>query len=172
MAATARVALLDGVLVRGWYLDVKISAAWVPVSGIQSFKPDVSSTLKDGTTFDSAGWQTQTKTAAQWKLMLSLLRAPQSGTPAAYDVGAEYLRTQSLLMGPANTVNIRYYEVNGDAGTQTSGGVKYPIAEAWEGFAAVEWNEKNDAPDDLRIVEVTLTGRGNRTAATFNPASA
>ncbi len=172
MAATSRVALLDATLVRGWYLDVKISAAWTPVSGIMTFKPKIDPTLKDGTTFDGAGWGTDTKTALKWGAEATLLRAPQSAAPASYDVGAEYLRTQSYLMGAAGAVNIRYYEVNGDSGTQTSGGVRYPITEAWEGFASVTWDEKNDGQDDLRIVEVKFMGRGARTVASFNPASA
>lgn len=174
MAATARTALTDGMLVRGWLLDVMISAAWTPVSGLQGFKPNIDSTLKDGTTFDGLGWQTQTKTALQWGAQGSILRAPQLSTPASYDVGAEYLRTQSYIMGAAGVVQVRYYEVNGDpsAGTQTIAGIKYPITEAWSGYATVEWNEKNDGFDDLRVIDFKLSGRGPRTALSFNPASA
>lgn len=172
MPATSRVALLDATLVRGWYLDVRIASVWTPVSGIMGFKPKVDPTFKDGTTFDGGGWGTDTKTLLKWGCEFSLLRAPQSSTPASYDVGAEYLRTQSLVLGPAGSVNIRYYEVNGDSGTQTSGGVRYPITEAWEGFGSVVWDEKNDGPDDLRVTDVKIMGRGARTAASFNPASA
>jgi hypothetical protein len=171
VTATPRVALTDPMLVRGWYLDVLISAAWTPVSGISEFKPTNAAVLKDTTTFDNAGSQSQTKTAAQWSIEGKLLRAPQQGTPASYDVGAEYLRTQSLLFGAANTVQVRYYEVNGDAGTQSSGGVRYPITEGWSGYATVEFNEDANSADDPRMIGFKLTGRGARTALSFNPAS-
>ena len=174
MTATARVALTDAMLPRGWFLDVLISAAWTPVSGIQAFRPTMDDTYKDGTTFDGAGWQSDTKTAKKHGAELTILRAPQSATPASYDVGAEYIRTQSLLMGAAGVFQARYYEVNGDtlAGTQTIAGIKYPITEAWSGYFTATWDEKNDANDDLRAITVKLMGRGPRTALTFHPASA
>lgn len=172
MPATSRVALNDPSLNRGWYLDVYIGSTWTPVSGISEFKPTNNATLKETTTFDDQGNTRQTKTAQGWKIEGKLLRAGQAGTPASYDVGAEYLRTQSLLLGAANTVRVRYYEVNGDSGTQTTGGIKYPITEAWDGYATVEWNEDASAADDPRMISFTLTGRGARSAMSFNPASA
>lgn len=174
MPATSRVALTDATLPRGWFLDVMIASSWTPVSGIQSFRPTMDDTYKDSTTFDGAGWGSDTKTAKKHGAELTILRAPQLSTPASYDVGAEYLRTQSLLTGPPAVFQARYYEVNGDTltGTQSLAGIKYPITEAWSGYFTATWDEKNDAPDDLRIVTVKLMGRGPRTALSFNPASA
>jgi len=174
MTATARVALTDAMLPRGWYLDVSISSAWTPVSGVREIKPTMDDTYKDSTTQDGNGWQSDTKTAKKWGLEVTLLRAPQLSAPASYDVGAEYLRTQSRLTGAPAQFLCRWYEVNGDlsTGTQTLAGVKYPITEAWQGYATCTWDEKNSGMDDLREITVKIMGRGAPTALSFNPASA
>lgn len=165
MTATARASLADATLVKDWYLDVNTGTiatpVWTPVSGIMSFKPETPAVFKDATTFDGGGWASKQKTQGSWKITAKLKRAPQSAALTAYDVGAEKLRTNSRLFGSANSVGIRWYEVN-------SGG---PVTEAWSGTASVEWTESSDGPDDIRVVEVTLEGQGAPVAVSPNPGS-
>ncbi len=169
MAAPSRVALADPSLVRGWLLDVDSGYpsgtpnTWIAVSGVQSFKVGTNPTRKETTTFDDQGAQSMTKTAQLWKIEFKVKRAPQLLSTAAYDPGQEKLRLASLQLGTLNSVHVRWYEYNG-AG--------YPLTEAWEGYAGVDWDEDADASDDPRAIQVTLTGRGARTPSTFNPASA
>ncbi len=174
MAAIARVALTDPMLVRGWMLDVRIASAWTPVSGLQGGKPLLDPTSKDTSTSDGAGWKANTITMMGWGFQGKLLRGAQNSTPASYDVGQEYLRTQSRLMGAARTIYFRYFEVNGDVtiGTQTINGIKYPISEAWEGYGNPEWDEANDGVDDERVIAFKITGKGAPIASAFSPASA
>lgn len=176
MTTTARVDLTAAMLARGWWLDVNTgthaSPTWTPVSGIMDITPDNKATMKDASTADGAGALASQKTADQWSLKLKLKRAPQSASPSAYDVGQEALRAKSLLHGASNLAEIRWYEVNGDGGTNAVGTVHYPVTEAWTGYAAVEWTEANGAQDDIRVADVTLTGHGARTAVAPNPASA
>lgn len=167
MAATARVELDAAMLARSWYLDVNTgthaSPVWTPVSGVAEFTPATPAVLKDVTTFDDGGTTAEQKTGGKWGIKLLLKRAPQKSATDSYDVGQEALRAKSLLMGAANLAEIRWYEVNGSG---------YPLTEAWSGYAAVEWGEKNGGQDDPRMVECTLSGHGARTALAFNPASA
>lgn len=166
MTATPRVTLGPASGVKDWYLDVNtgtsVSPTWTPVSGLMSFKPAVKSVMKDTSTFDGGGAQSSQKTADQWELSGKLKRAGQSATPTAYDPGQEALRAKSLLYGAANVIEVRWYEVNGS---------DRPVAEAWQGTAAVEWSEDADGYDDVRTVSFTLTGQGARAAVSPNPGS-
>ena len=166
MTATARVELGDASLVKDWYLDVNTgthaSPTWTPVSGIMKFKPETPAVFKDSTTFDGGGWQSEQKTAGSWKLSFSVKRAPTTADLTAYDPGQEVLRVASRLFGGSNRVEIRWYEVNGSG---------FPVTEAWQGYASVEWTEANEAPDDIRVVDVSLRGQGAPTAVSPNPGS-
>jgi hypothetical protein len=71
--------------------------------------------------------------------------------PSSYDVGQEYLRNRSRNMGPSNTAHVRYYELNGATG---------PKAEAYEGYAAVQYTNNGGGPDALSTAGLTLTGQG------------
>lgn len=166
MTATARVDLDAAMLARSWYVDVNTgthaSPVWTPVSGLIECLPTTPAKMKDVTTFDDAGTTAEQKTGGSWGLKLLLKRAPQRASLASYDAGQEALRAKSLLMGAANIAEVRWYEVNGTG---------YPLTEAWQGYAAVEWTEKNGGQDDDRRVECTLSSHGARTALAYNPAS-
>ncbi len=167
MAAPSRTTLGAAMLARGWLIDVDTAypstASWAAVSGVSGFNPQNDATLKDVTTNDDNGNNASQKTAQQWKLEFNIKRAPVASALTTYDTGAEYLRTRSLNLGASNLVHVRWYESNGTG---------YPVTEAWEGIGAVEWNEANSATDDPRMIKVTITGHGARTAVSPNPASA
>jgi hypothetical protein len=166
MTATARVALSAAMLVKDWYLDIDTAypstAAWVPVSGLMSFKPVTDDTVKDATTFDAGGAMSSQKTADQWSLEFKLKRAPRVGALTSYDVGQEKLRSVALLYGASNLAHVRWYEAN-PAG--------YPVTESWEGVGCVSWGEDADGYDDIRGIAVKIIGSGARTVVSPNPAS-
>ena len=166
MTATTRPALGPSSAVLDWYLDVNtgttVSPTWTPVSGLQSFKPDVKATLKDTSSFEGGGAMASQKTADQWILTGKVKRAGLSATPTSYDPGQEALRAKSLLYGAANQIECRWYEVNGSG---------RPVAEAWQGTGAVEWTEDAEAVDDVRVASFTITAAGPKTAVSPNPGS-
>ncbi len=157
MPAPARVPLGGSTLKRKWYLDVNTGTVatptWTSVNGITSFNTGLDATLQDDSDFDSGGYRSQTKTAEQWSLSATLARKVATSSATAYDAGQEYLRTKSDSMGPANTAQVRWYEM-------TPGG---PRVEAYSGFAAVSWSPDEGGMDALETVTVTLTGQGRRT---------
>lgn len=166
MAVTPRVELSAAMLVKDWYLDVDTgypggAEAWAPVSGVMSFKPATNHTTKDVTTFDAGGAMAHQKTADQWVLTFKLKRAPRAAALTSYDVGQEKLRTASDKYGANNLVKIRWYENN----------LNGPVTEAWQGVASCEWTEDSENYDDARVISVTLTGHGAKTAVSPNPAS-
>jgi hypothetical protein len=166
MAVTPRVELSAAMLAKDWFLDVDTgypsgSETWTPVSGVMSFKPALNHTTKDVTTFDSGGAMSNQKTADQWVITMKLKRAPRAAALTSYDAGQEKLRVASNLYGANNLVKIRWYENN----------LNGPVTEAWQGVASCEWTEDSENPDDARVISVTLTGHGKRSAVTPNPAS-
>jgi hypothetical protein len=116
MPATTKVPLGASTTVRKWYLDVNTGTiaapVWVGVFGITEFKPGLEPQLQDDSDFDSEGFQSQTKTAEAWSCELKIARKVTVASPTAYDPGQEFLRSKAIgKMGPANSVNIRYYEM-------------------------------------------------------------
>lgn len=158
MPAVARVPLGASTVNRKWYVDVDTSESttapvWIGVFGITSLTPGaVNANLQDDSDFDSAGFGSQTKTGESWTLEMTVKRATVQGTPTAYDPGQEHLRLNGAQMGVANSVHIRWYEME-------PGG---PRVEAYEGWAAVTWNPNGGGPDELATASVTLAGQGRR----------
>ena len=130
---------------------------WTGVFGITDFKPTQDDTLQDDSDFDSAGFGSQTKTAEKWALEFKVKRAVRAATATAYDPGQEVLRVKAQgKMGPANSVRVRFYEME-PAG---------PRVEAYQGQAAVSWAPEGGSMEALDMVSVKLTGQGARTAIT------
>lgn len=162
MAVPVRTPLGASTVNRMWYFDVDTAGSesnptWVPVMGMTDFQPKRTGTMQDDSDFDSAGFESKTKTAEAWELDCKLARKVTSADATVYDAGQEFLRSKALgKMGAANSVHVRWYEMT-DAG---------PRAEAYEGWAAVEWAPDGGKMSDLSIVSVTLTGQGKATAIT------
>jgi len=159
MPATTKVPLGPSTTVRKWYLDVNTGTfavpVWVGVFGIQEFKPTQDDTYKEDSDFDSGGFGSETKTSEKWGCEIKIGRKTQAVVLTAYDPGQEYLRTKSQgQMGPANQVDIRYYEM------EPSG----PRVEAYRGYTGVQWSPDGGEQADPDTVSVTLRGQGRRNA--------
>lgn len=159
MTATVKVPLGATTTNRKWYVDVDtgtLTPEWTGIFGIQEFKDALESSLQDDSDFDGEGWKSQTNAANAWMLELKVKRAVQAALATAYDPGQEVLRLAAQETGIANSVHIRWYEM------EPSG----PRVEAYEGYAAVSWSPDGGGMDALSTVTVTLTGQGKRTDIT------
>ncbi len=161
MPATTKTPLGASTTVRKWYLDVNTGTDaapnWVGVFGMSEFKPGREPTLQDDSDFDSEGYKSQTKTAEAWSAEFKVFRKVTTADATAYDPGQEELRKRAQgKMGPSNSIQIRYYEME-------PGG---PRVEAYKGNAAVSWAPEGGAMDASDVVAVTLTGQGKLEAIT------
>lgn len=158
--ATTKVPLGASTTNRKWYLDVDSSTTstptWVGVFGITEFQDALEPTLQEDSDFDSDGYKSQTKTASAWSLTTKVARKVTTALATAYDPGQEILRLAANENGVANSVHIRWYEME-------PGG---PRVEAYQGKAAVSWSPDGGGMDALSTVSVTLTGQGKRNAIT------
>lgn len=155
MAVPTRTPLGATTTNRMWYVDVDTSTSssptWTPVQGVMELQTAREPHLEEDSDFDSAGFQSQTKTAEQWSLVTKLARKVTADSATAYDPGQEALRQHALgKMGPANSVHVRWYEMEPDG----------PREEAYEGNAAVGWSPDGGAMTALSTVTCTLTGQG------------
>lgn len=158
MAATTKTPLGASTTNRKWYLDVDTSAAphttpvWIGVFGITDFTPGLDNTLQDDSDYDSEGYKSQVKTASQWTVGGTVKRAVTKADPEDYDPGQEVLRLAGDENGVANSVHIRWYEMEEDG----------PRAEAYEGIGAVSWSPNGGGMDALSSAGFTITGQGKR----------
>lgn len=153
--ATTPVPLGPSTLNRKWYLDVNTGTAaapvWLAVNGITNFKPARNPDMKDDSDFNSGGFGSTTKTAETWSVETKVARKVTLASVTAYDPGQELLRLRSYgQTGPANTVNMRYYEM-------TPGG---PRIEAYAGNAAIDWSDDGGDYAAISTSTVKLMGQG------------
>jgi hypothetical protein len=143
---------------RKWYLDVDTSITstptWVGVFGITELKTGIEGSLQDDSDFDGEGWKSQVNTANQWSLEGKVKRGVKRPVtvPPVYDAGQEKLRLAGAETGVANSVHVRWYEMEPNG----------PRVESYEGFAAVTWSEDGGNMEALSMVSFTLTGQGKR----------
>ena len=145
---------------RMWRIDVQTGTealpVWTPVRGRIDFKPAQDPTLQDDSDFDGEGWKSQTKTADAWSLEFKVARKVTTADGTIYDPGQEVLRLAGNEMGVANSVSVRWYELEPDG----------PRVEAYEGNAAVSWSPDGGGMDELNTASVTLSGQGKRSQIT------
>lgn len=166
MPATVKAPLGASTKADKWYLDINTgtSAApvWVGVFGIVEGKPTNSPTWKDTTDWDSDGDKSSTVTAREWGFEGKVSRKVTAADPTAYDPGQEALRIKSDSKGVANSIEIRFYEMEPDG----------PRVEAYRGFVGVEWNPDGGTAEDTDSVSFVLKGQGKRTAIAHPDAGA
>lgn len=138
-----------------------IVPTWIGVFGMMDFQPNQDDNLEKDSDFDSEGYESSTKTAEAWSLEFMVKRAVTAADATAYDPGQELLRAKSKLMGPANSITVRWYEM-------TPSG---PQIEAYKGLAAVSWAPVGGSMEKIETVKVKLTGQGKRNDIT-HPAAA
>ena len=159
MPATTKTPLGASTTNRKYYLDVNSTPdgapTWLPVCGVMEFQDAHDLTLRDDSDFDSDGYQSQTKTAEAWSVVVKLARKVTAADATVYDPGQELLRAKGIgHMGPSNSVAIRYYEMEEDG----------PREEAYAGTAAVQWSPDGGDMTALSTVTCTLTGQGRLVA--------
>jgi hypothetical protein len=139
----------------GGTLGLSKGPVWTIVRGRTDFKPGVDTTLQEDSDMDSAGWKSQTKTAAAWSLEFKVARKGLAGAGSGqttYDPGQEALRLAGDQFGAANSVLCRWFKL---------GAVR---TEAYQGYAAVAWSPDGGGMDGLDTVTVNLSGQGPRTS--------
>jgi hypothetical protein len=149
----------DTALARRYRLELDMdntgaSPTWSIVPGINDFSPKVDQTQQESTTYEDAGWVDQTPTAYAWSIEATMLHRCHP-TTKAFNPAQEKMRLAAEQFGSAATVHVRWFDRDGRA-------------EAYEGYALVQWEQDGTATDDLDSVKVTLTGKGARTPIT-NP---
>lgn len=157
--ATTKVPLGATTTNRKWYVDVDtgtLSPEWTGIFGITEFKDALEASLQDDSDFDGEGWKSETNTANKWSLEFKVKRAVTAAAATAYDPGQEELRAAAEETGVANSVHVRWYEME-------PGG---PRVEAYEGYAAVTWSPDGGNMEALSTVSVKLAGQGKRTPIT------
>jgi hypothetical protein len=158
MPATTKTPLGASTTNRKWYLDVNTGTealpVWTGVFGITEFTAPLDNTLQDDSDYDSDGYKSQTKTASQWSITGTVARKVTAASATAYDPGQEAIRLAADENGVANSVHVRWYEME-------EGG---PRVEAYEGRAAASWTPNGGAMDALSTAGFVLTGQGKRTA--------
>lgn len=156
--ATTKVPLGATTTNRKWYCDVDSGEGvggapdWVGIFGITEFKDSLENTLQDDSDFDGGGWKSETNTANKFGIELKVRRAVQAASATAYDPGQEILRAAAEETGIANSVRIRWYEME-------PGG---PRVEAYMGYVAVGWSPDGGGMDALSTASVKLRGQGER----------
>lgn len=137
-----------------WKLDVdssvgKDGSAYIPVRGMTNFQPTVNFTTQDDSDYDTEEWGSDAKTQMKWQNTCKVSRKRAAGY--VEDPGQKVLRLAHDQLGDAGSVRVRWYDRNGGD------------AEAFEGFALVQWSDDGGATSDLSTVSVTLMGQGART---------
>lgn len=156
---TTKVPLGASTTNRKWCIDIDTGAEtpeWTGIFGIMEFKDALEASLQDDSDFDGEGWKSETNTANKWGIELKVKRAVTAASAIAYDPGQEALRAAADETGVANSVFVRWYEME-------PGG---PRVEAYTGYAAVSWSPDGGNMESISTVSVKLSGQGKRTAIT------
>jgi hypothetical protein len=158
-------------LARDVWIDVLTSGptvtpeVWTPIMGCEEdIKGAIASKFVDDSDNDSGGDGSETKVSQQNSLTFTVRRKATADDATVYDPGQEFLRLKAELVGAANSVTVRWYEMGG-YGTDTPG----PRVEAYRMKAGVEWSPDNDS--GLLTASITLHGQGKRTSITHPDAA-
>lgn len=144
-------------LAKKWKFQVSTDSGttYIDVKGLTNFQPALDQTTQDDSDYDSGDWGSDVVTQLKWSLVASVDRKTTSGYTE--DAGQAVLRTAAEQTGADGIVYVRWYDRNGGP-------------EAYTGVGNVKWSEKGGGTADLSSVDITVMGRGERTAIT-NPAA-
>lgn len=145
---------------RLWWLDVvdpnadDSTEVWVPVSGVQEFKPKPSDAgTQDDSDFDGGGFKSSAVTSqnfgAEGKVGRKVVPATGDATPT-YDPGQEIIRKTAEKIGVENRLKARWYEME-------PGG---PRVEAKTGYFNATWSPDGGGADALNTASFALNGLG------------
>lgn len=158
---TPRPALGASTTNRLWWLDVVDpdatgTEAWVPVAGIQEFKPKPADAgTQDDSDFDGGGYKSSAVTSQTFGAEGKVGRkpVPQASTvttPPVYDPGQEIMRKVAARLGTGNRLKARWYEMEPNG----------PRTEARTGYFNVMWSPDGGGADALNTASFTLNGQG------------
>jgi hypothetical protein len=154
MPAVTRVPLGADTFVHKWCVDINsasyVAPTWVGIFGTNDFVFQIEPSTEDDGDFDSVGWGSEVVTSRKWKAETTLLRKTTAASATVYDPGQELCRAAGFELGALNRVDVRIYEM-------TSGG---PKAEAYRGYASVQWVPSGGDNKAIDKVKLTLSGSG------------
>lgn len=143
-------------LVRKWCVEVNTGTVGAPVwkmlGGVNNnaFVPDAAN-LEDDSDMQSGGAGSQTKTAGNASVTMTIMRKVKSDG-ISYDDAQEFVRSKAInKYGPDNSVQLRIYEYNPAGG---------PRVEAYMGNFAASWEPQGGGNTALDTVTLTFTGQG------------
>lgn len=120
------------------------SPTWTTVFGVSNLQPNVDYTMQDNSDYDSDGWGSDFPTQRKWSLALTLRDKLYDDTQ---DAGQAALQTAADGL---DQVHVRWFDRNGGA-------------EAYEGYAYVQWQPQGGDVTTEATTNVTLNGQGSRT---------
>lgn len=123
---------------------------WRFILGLNKVSPTNDITFQDNGDIHSGGYKSQIATAIGANLELAGLRKGTRSPGYVPDPGQEKLRSHGEAIGDANTAHIRYWRTD-------------EIAEAKEGYFAVNWVSSADDKEGLLAFTATCTGQGKHT---------
>ena len=128
------------------------NVSWLNVAGLVDFVAPENPTLQSADTYDTNGFNAFEKTMTTWKPVIKFQRPIIA---SVYDPGQEVLRACRFLFGTAARTYVRWFDRNGSA-------------DAYTGYALVDWQPSKTSTPDIEEITVTFTGDGILTAIT-NP---
>ena len=124
------------------------NVSWLNLGAVDDFAATENATMQGADTYDTNGFNAFEKTLTGWKLTLKFLRRIAAGV---HDPAQEVLRATRFQFGTSARVYVRWYDKGGSA-------------DAYAGYALVDWNPSKTAVADIEEVTTVLTGDGALTA--------
>lgn len=145
---------MSSTLARRFKLDVSTdNSTWVPFKGITDLAVKENPTIQTTTDFDTNGFESFEKTVTNGQVTIKARRPLTAGS---LDPGQELVRTAGQFQfGTAARIYIRWYDRNN-------------LAEAFTGYALVDWSASKTAAADVEEITVVFKIDGTVTAIT-NP---
>ena len=116
---------------------------WLTVFGVFNFQPNVDYTMQDNSDYDSDSWGSDFPTQRKWNAAVSLRDKLYGGVQ---DPGQAALQTAADGL---EQVHVRFFDRKGGA-------------EAYEGWAYVQWQPQGGDVTAESTTNVTLNGQGER----------
>jgi hypothetical protein len=142
-------------LARRYQLQVSAdNTTWLNVKGVNDFNPSENPTIVGADTYDTNGINAFEKTMIGPKAIAKFLRPVAAGV---YDPGQELIRATRFQFGASARLYFRWWDKGG-------------AADAYAGYALLEWEPSKTGVADVEEVTVTFTVDGVF-AAISNPYS-
>jgi len=149
-------------VVRKWCIEVNTGSTGSPIwkmlgaVNANKFNPDTA-VFQDDSDMQSGGAGSQTKTAGDSAITLTVLRKVKSDG-VSYDDAQEFVKSKAInKYGPDNSVQLRIFEFNPAGG---------PRVDAYTGFFGAGWDYQGGDNKALDAVQLSFMGQGACAAIT------